>query len=65
MIKNWENTSEDVKKCYGSEYIRSYRNVIKNLLETAQPEHKIYKVIDDMVDAVAGTDTKVNICLTS
>ena len=56
----WQECSEDVKKCYGDDYMRDFKITLSKHLNRAKPTEKVKEVIDDMVDAVAGQDPKVS-----
>lgn len=53
---SWEELSDEVRSDYGFEFFQAGQRDIRALMEKAcKPSEKIYEVIDDLVDAVAGT----------
>lgn len=54
----WQECSDDVRNCYGDDYMKDFKMTISKHLNRAKPSEKIREVIDDMVDAVAGDDPK-------
>lgn len=55
----WQECSEDVKRCYGDDYMKDFKDTLSKHLNRAKPTEKVKEVIDDMVDAVAGQDPKI------
>lgn len=54
----WQECSDDVRQCYGDDYMKDFKSTISKHLNRAKPSEKVKEVIDDMVDAVAGDDPK-------
>lgn len=62
---SWEELSDEVRSDYGFEFFQAGQRDIRALMEKAcKPSEKIYEVIDDLVDAVAGTKPLVSAILT-
>ncbi|KAI9560428.1 hypothetical protein GHT06_014445 [Daphnia sinensis] len=56
-LKNyWDQCSDDVQSSYGKEYFEHFKESLSVHMNRAKPEGKITEVVDDMVDAVAGTE---------
>jgi len=52
----WNKCSEDVRTSYGEDYYDDFKRCLENHMNSAKPAHMIKEVIDDMVDAVVGSE---------
>lgn len=55
--RSWDELSDEIRSDYGFEYFRSREEILRETLKrSCRPAEKIYEVIDDLVDAVAGAE---------
>jgi len=52
----WNKCSDDVRSSYGEDYYEEFQKCLANHMNSAKPPEKIKEVIDDLVDAVAGSE---------
>jgi len=52
----WNKCSYDVRATYGEDYYEDFKTCLENHMSGAKPAYKIHEVIDDLVDAVVGSE---------
>ena len=60
LEKIWDQLPAEIKESYGANYYRDFLVKLRQFSDSARPADKICEVIDDLVDAVAGTCPQVN-----
>ncbi|XP_043192346.1 short-chain dehydrogenase/reductase family 9C member 7-like isoform X2 [Amphibalanus amphitrite] len=56
--KDWEAAGEEVRSTYGEQYRDEFKVKFLSELKNARPASKIYEVVDDILDAVVGTEPR-------
>lgn len=55
----WDQLPNEILNDYGREYLEQFKDSIGAHMSQAKPQHKISEVVNDMLDAVAGTEPKL------
>jgi hypothetical protein len=63
LEKIWNQLPAEIKESYGANYYKDFVVKLRQFSDRARPVEKICEVIDDLVDAVAGTCPQVRYIL--